>query len=237
MQVEGTHVLVTGAAKRVGRAIAERFLARGAKVSGHYYRSKAEISTLGSTKTVRPIQGDLRQVDDCRRVVREAVAGHGPLDVIVNSASDFYPTPTLDCDEKAWDDLMSINVKGPFFLCQEAGRTMVARGGVIINIADVNIERVIRNHVPYLAAKAGLALVTRALAKEWAPRVRVNSVSPGAVCLPERYTEHEKERSISRNLFKRVGSAEDIAASVLFLVENDYITGFDLKVDGGRAIF
>lgn len=237
MQIQGSHVLVTGAAKRVGRTLAEAFLARGARLSAHYFRSKKEIATLSDKTSVHPIQGDLRKTEDCRRVVREAQTGFGPIDILINCASDFYPTPTLDVDEKQWNDLVDINLKGPFFLCQEFRRALGARSGAVVNIIDVNTERVIRNHVPYLAAKGGLAVVTRALAKEWAPRVRVNSVSPGAILLPERYTEEEKQRSIARNLFQRVGEPADIASAVLFLIENDYITGFDLKVDGGRAIF
>jgi pteridine reductase len=125
-------------------------------------------------------------------------------------------------------------LKSQFFLTQAVAKTM--KQGVILNLADVNGERPMRNFTPYTCSKAGLLMMTRNLAKEWAPKIRVNSISPGAVLLPESYTEEQKQKSIDRSLLKRLGSPDDVAEGALFLIANDYITGFDLKVDGGRSL-
>src|SRR5207248_89318 len=130
---------------------------------------------------------------------------------------------------KDWDHLLDVNLKGQFFLAQACAKTMQKNGGVILNIADVNGERPMKNFTPYVCSKAGLLMMTRNLAKEWAPKIRVNSISPGAVLLPESYNEEQRQRSIEQSLLKRLGSPEDIAQAALFLIANDYITGFDLK--------
>lgn len=245
MTLSGKHVFITGAARRVARAIAEALLAapdaKGLTISAHYFRSKADVDALVAhgKKTgheIVPVQADLRDVSQVRAAVKTAVGRLGPVDILVNSASDFYPTPALDVTEEQWDALLDLNLKGQFFLAQAVGADMLRRGGVILNIADVNGERPMRNFTPYTCSKAGLLMMTRNLAKEWAPKVRVNAISPGAVLLPETYTEAQRQRAIDRSLLKRLGSPEDIARAALFLIENEYITGFDLKVDGGRSL-
>ena len=242
MDLAGKHVLVTGAGKRLGRAISEKLIPYGIKLSAHYRSSKAEaesLITIGRDRgaEVFPVAADLGDVPSLERMVASAVARFGPVDVLVNSASDFFPTPALDVTEAQWDHFLDVNLKGQFFLAQACARSgMRTRGGLIVNLGDVNGERALKNFTPYVCSKAGLLMMTRNLAKEWAPEVRVNSVSPGAVLLPESYTEEQKKRSIERSLLKRLGTPDDIAEAVLFLAQNDYVTGFDLKVDGGRIL-
>jgi pteridine reductase len=242
MDLKGRHVLVTGAAKRLGRAIAERLLDYDIKLTGHYRTSAKELDELAALAKSRgrellAVQADLADVPALQRAVDQAVKRFGPVAVLVSSASDFYPTPALDCTEKDWDHFQDVNLKGQFFLAQAVARTgMKQAGGVILNLGDVNGERPIKNFAPYLVSKAGLLHLTRALALEWGPSIRVNAISPGAVLLPENYTPEQVQRSIDRSLLKRLGTAADIVEAAVFLIQNDYITGFDLKVDGGRIL-
>lgn len=237
MRLKGKHVFITGAAKRVARAIAERLLGEGANLSAHYFHSETEAKALHglAPQRIRLLRGDLRDMAILPELVAQAEKAFGPIDVLIHSASSFYPTPVDTVTEAQWDDLERINLKAPFFLSQAAARQMKA-GSVIINIADVNGERAMRRHLPYSCAKAGLLMLTRNLAKEWAPRIRVNSISPGPVCLPEHYSTAERENSVKRTLLGREGTPGDIAEAALFLIEATYLTGFDLKVDGGRSL-
>lgn len=235
--MKGKHALVTGAAKRVGRAIAERLLKEGCRVTAHYNQSRAEaeaLKKLGSDR-VHLVQADLTDLAKLPALVASAEKQFGPIDLLVNSASRFFPTPVDQVTDAEWENLERINVRAPFFLAQAAARHMKA-GSCIVNIGDVNGERARVNHTSYVASKAALLMVTRNLAKEWGPRIRVNSVSPGAVLLPDSYTEEQKHRAVAKTLLGRVGTPEDIAAAVLFLAGATYVTGFDLKVDGGRSI-
>ena len=235
MELKGKHVLITGAGKRVARVIAERLLSEGVRLSAHYFQSRASVLELVGPN-VFPVQADLRKVADIRRAASQAMDHFGPVDILINSASNFYPTPVLETTEAQWEDLMSVNLKGPFFLSQAVAPKMLEKGGVIINIADVNGTRPMKTFTPYVTAKAGLLMLTKNLAKEWAPRVRVNAISPGPVLQPENYTEAQIQRSADRTLLKRWGAPEDIANATVFLITNDYMTGYDLKVDGGRSL-
>lgn len=237
MRLKAKHVFITGAAKRVARTVAERLLKEGARLTAHYHQSRAEAETLKALAPDRVtlVQGDLSDMGVMAGLVAQAEKAFGPIDVLINSASNFYPTPVETVTEAQWDDLTQINLKAPFFLAQAAFKSMKP-GSVILNIADVNGERAMRRHAPYSCAKAGLLMLTRNLAKEWAPRIRVNSISPGPVLLPLNYTEEQKQKSVERTLLKREGSPADIAEAALFLIEATYITGFDLKVDGGRSL-
>lgn len=237
--------MVTGAAKRVARCFVERLLnepsAKGLKITGHYFKSKKEIDELGALVTAKGhqffgVSADLRDTAASKRWVGEAVKRLGPVDVLINSASDFFSTPALTCSEAEWDSLMGLNLRGQFFLAQACAQSMQGRQGVILNLIDVYAERASKNFVAYAATKGGLLNVTRNLAREWAPHIRVNGVSPGAVLFPETYTEAQKQKAIDRSLLKRAGSPEDIAEALLFLIQNDYITGQNLNVDGGRSI-
>lgn len=241
MRLKGTHVLVTGAAKRVARVISENLLADEIKLSAHYFRSRREAEELVAWgkqrgREIALVQGDLSRREDCRRIAQEAEARFGAVDILVNSASDFYPTPVEDVTEEIWDKLQDLNLKGQFFLSQALAPSMLKKGGCIVNLCDVNGERPMRNYTPYVVSKAGLLMLTKNLAKEWAPKIRVNAVSPGAVLLPENYDEAKKQKAIDRSLLKRLGSPDDIAHATRFLIENDYITGFNLRVDGGRSL-
>ena len=161
---------------------------------------------------------------------------NGPVDILVNSASDFFSTPALTCTEEEWDSLLDLNLKGQFFLAQACAKTMSDRAGVIVNLIDVYAERSSRNFAAYSASKGGLLTLTRALAKEWAPLIRVNGVSPGSVLFPAHYKEEQKQKAIDRSLLKRAGCPQDITDAILFLISNNYITGINLCVDGGRSI-
>lgn len=241
MVVKGAHIFVTGAAKRVGRAIAESFLPYGVSLSAHYRTSRAELATLEAAATAAgsrcsPVKADLRDVEEVKAAVREAETRFGPVDILINSASSFYPTPSLSVTEEQWDDLVEANVKGQFFLSQACAPGMMKKGGVILNIGDVNGERPLKNFTPYVIGKAGILMLTRNLALEWAPKIRVNSISPGPVLVPPDYTPEKIEKAAERTLLKRWGTPGDIVSAVHFLLGNDYINGFDLKVDGGKSL-
>lgn len=241
MNLQGRHILVTGAAKRVGRAIAESFLPYGVSLSLHYFRSEiaeSELLPLAEKGGSRffSVQADLCDVNSIRAAVQLAEAKFGPVDILVNSASTFYPTPVLSVTEEQWDELVDANVKGHFFFSQACAPQMSKRGGVILNIGDVNAERPVKNFTPYVVGKAGLLMLTKNLAKEWAPAIRVNAISPGPVLIPEGYTPEKIERAAEKTLLKRWGTPEDIVQAVHFLIRNEYITGFNLRVDGGKSI-
>lgn len=235
MHIHGKHAFVTGAAKRLGRSMAERLLSEGARITAHYRQSRAEAQALQqlAPERIRLVTGDLSSVESVQKAA--APNDFGAIDILVNSASDFYPTPLDQITEEVWDHFQDVNVKGHFFLTQ-ALLPRLSSGSVIINLVDVNAERPMKNYTPYVISKAGLLMLTRNLAKELAPKTRVNSISPGAVLLPTHYTPEQVQRSIDKTLLKRLGSAEDIVEAMLFLVKNDYITGFDLKIDGGRSL-
>lgn len=241
MTVANRHVLVTGAARRIGRALSEALLDRNARLSAHYFRSQDEITTLEVTarKRKKPIfvcRADLRNTTQIRAAVKDSVRHFGAIDILINSASLFYPTLALDCTDSKWQRLLDTNLKGQFFFAQACARSMRKNGGVIINIADVNGEKPRKYFTPYTASKAGLLMMTRNLALEWAPKIRVNSISPGPILPPEQTTEEEKHRSSETTLLKRWGNPQDIVDATSFLIENDYITGFNLCIDGGRSI-
>lgn len=246
MNLAGKHVLVTGAGKRVGRAIAELLLApqrgKDVRMSAHFRSSREDVEALAAWgkkqgRSVRPCPADLSDVGRLRAMVAEAEAALGPVDVLVNSASDFYPTPADTLTPKDWDHFQAVNARGQFFLAQAVAPGMRARGtGVIVNIGDVNAEHPMAKYAAYVASKGALWSLTKALAREWAPTIRVNAVHPGAVLPPETYTEEQKAKAVRRAPLERWGTAEDVAQGVLFLIEADYVTGFGLNVCGGRSI-
>jgi len=243
MQISKKHVLITGAGKRLGRAIAERLLPYGINLSAHCQTSRAETEQLIAIgkkhrSAVHVVQGDLAKVSQVRAFAAAAIAKFGPVEILINSASIFYPTPLEKVTEENWDDLMNVNLKGQFFLTQACAAALLEkkRPGVLINLVDVNAQKTLPNFTPYVCSNAGLWMMTRNLAKELAPLVRANSISPGPVLLPENYSEAQRQRSEDKTLLKRLGSAQDIAEAAVFLIENDYVTGQDLAVDGGRSL-
>ena len=238
-------VLITGAARRVGAEIARSLHAAGARTMLHYRSSAAEAELLaaelnalraGSAATA---QADLRDVETLAQLVRQTVARFGRLDALVNNASSFFATPIGAITEKAWDDLIGSNLKGPLFLAQAAASHLAEAEGVIVNILDVHAERPLKGYPLYCSAKAGLQGLTRALAVELAPQVRVNGVAPGAIAWPEGgadFPPPEREAIVEHTLLKRIGQPADIARTVKFLVfDAPYITGQVINVDGGRS--
>ncbi len=240
----GRWALVTGAAKRIGAAIAAKLHAAGANVAIHYFNSAEPAQALAETlNRTRPdsalaVGADLRNRAALETLVDTVTAHAGRLDVLVNNASSFYPTPLAAVTERQWQDLIDSNLKAPLFLSQAALPQLAAANGVIVNIVDVHSQRPLRDHPVYGAAKAGLAMLTRSLAKDLGPDIRVNGVSPGAILWPETGLEENVRNSIVRQIpLRRPGEPDDIAAAVLFLVRDaPYVTGQIIAVDGGRSI-
>ena len=234
--------LVTGAGRRVGARIARELHAAGMSVAVHCHRSREDAERLREAfEAARPgsatvVAADLLEPGAAGEVVAAAEERWGRLDVLVNNASSFYPTPVGEVTEAEWRDLVGSNLAAPFFLAQAAAPLLRAARGCIVNIADVYGHRPLAGHPVYSAAKAGLVMLTRALALELGPEVRVNSISPGAVLWPEN-EDPERRRIIDAIALKRSGDPGDIARAALFLVRDaPYVTGQDLAVDGGRLI-
>ena len=242
--LEGKVVLVTGAARRIGAAIVTRLHANGAFVAIHYRGSAAEAEQLATAlNALRPdsaatFQADLLSGDAISRLVTEVVSWRGRLDGLVNNASTFYPTPVGEITEQDWNDLVGSNFKAPLFLSQAAATHLRESHGAIINIVDIHAQRPLRNHPVYGPAKAALAMLTRALAKDLAPEVRVNGVSPGAILWPEDgMTDDVKDTILRQVPLARAGEPGDIAGCVLYLMRDaNYVTGQIIAVDGGRSV-
>lgn len=241
---ENSVVLVTGAARRIGAAIVTRLHANGARVAIHYRGSNDEARRLAaSLNEQRPdsadtFQADLLRGEDIGSLVENVVAWGGRLDALVNNASTFYPTPVGTITEKEWDDLVGSNFKAPLFLSQAAAPHLRKTGGAIVNIVDIHAQRPLRDHPVYGPAKAALAMLTRSLAKDLAPDIRVNGVSPGAILWPEDGMSESIQHTILRQVpLKRAGDPDDIAGCVLFLLRDaPYVTGQIIAVDGGRSM-
>ncbi len=238
-------VLVTGAARRIGAQIARHLHAHGFDVAIHYRRSAEEAEALAGeldamrTGSARAFEADLSQADDCARVVDSAAKWHGRLDGLVNNASTFLRTPIGSIDETLWNEIVDGNLKATLFTSQAAVRWLRARGGTIVNIADARADRPLAGFAVYAAAKAGVVALTRALALELAPEIRVNAVAPGSLDWPEHdvFTDAERHAIESAIPLERIGTGDDIARAVAFLLDgNDYITGHVLHVDGGSSL-
>ena len=238
-------MLVTGAARRVGAEIARTLHAAGAMVAIHCRASRAEAEDLAaSLNGLRPgsaavFTADLLDVAALSPLVNAVVARFGRLDALVNNASSFHATRFGAVDTAIWDDLIGSNLRAPFFLAQAAAPHLAAGGGCIVNITDIHAERPLKGYPVYCAAKAGLLGLTRALAQELGPRVRVNAVAPGAIEWPqgtEDFPPAERAAIIGHSLLKRIGSPVDIAGTVKFLIfDAPYVTGQVINVDGGRT--
>jgi pteridine reductase len=237
-------VLVTGAARRVGAVIARRLHASGANLVLHYRSSADDAAALAEQlnaqrpDSVRLAECNLLEVERLPELVRVAAASFGGLDILVNNASTFYPTPVGDITAMDWDDLIGTNLKAPLFLAQAAAALLHEARGLIINLADIHGVKPLRRYPVYSIAKAGLIMLTRSLARELGPHVRVNAVAPGPVLWPEEAVDKAlREKIIQRTALKRAGSAEDVARACLFFAtEAPYVTGQVLAVDGGRSI-
>jgi pteridine reductase len=243
MNVAGRSALVTGAGRRIGRAIAERLATSGARVAVHYHTSRVDAEAVvagiqsrgGQAESFAANLADARQAT---RLADEVSARLGPIDILVNNASVFYRTPLAELGERAWDENLAVNLKAPYLLALHLGRVMQARGvGKIINIGDGATVQPYRDHLPYCVSKAALVALTEGLAKALAPAVQVNCVAPGPILPTVDASAEEQAAIVRRTLLKRFGSPDDIAAAVLFLIEgSDYVTGTTLVVDGGRAL-
>lgn len=243
--LEGKVVLITGAARRVGAEIARALHAEGASLALHY-RSSAEAAKalVAELNAVRPgsalaFQADLLDTDHLPRLVEEAVKHYGRLDGLVNNASSFFATPVGAIGEREWNDLLGTNLKAPLFLAQAAAPHLATARGAIVNITDIHDERPLKNYPLYCAAKAGLAGLTRALALELGPHVRVNAIAPGPILWPGdgSFDAEAQAKVVSRTLLKRCGEPADIARTVRFLLADaPFVTGQIIAVDGGRSV-
>jgi len=243
--LSGKVALVTGGAKRVGAAIVRGLHANGAAVVVHHRNSQKEAKRLVDelngvrANSAASVRADLLNLGAVAELVKTAVERFGGLDVLVNNASTFYPTPVGEIKATDWEDLIGTNLKAPLFLAQAAAPHLRKARGCIVNITDIHADRPLKRYVVYSVAKAGLAGLTRALARELGPDVRVNGVAPGPILWPDdgSYDEVARQRVVSHTLLKRTGEPEDIARTVLFLVaEAPYVTGQVIAVDGGRSI-
>jgi len=240
----GRCVLVTGGAKRLGAAMARRLHAAGADIVVHYHRSRPAadqlVAELQATRagSALAVCGDLQDVQRLPTLVDAAVARYGRLDVLINNASTFYPTPVGTITAAQFDDLVGTNLRAPLFLAQAAAPALRATQGLIINMVDIHARRPLKAHPAYSAAKAGLVMLTKSLARELGPEIRVNGIAPGPVLWPERdLDEALKAEIIGKTALKRSGSPEDIARTALFLAtEAPYVTGQIIAVDGGRSL-
>ena len=243
--MQGKTVLITGGAKRVGAAICRRLHTAGANLMLHYRRSAGEARLLQvELNHLRPgsvalIQADLLDLAKLPSLVDQTVMRFGRLDALVNNASSFFATPLGEIQLSQWDDLVGTNVRAPLFLSQAAAGPLRKSEGAIVNVTDIHAERPMRNYVVYSIAKAALTGLTRSLARELAPDVRVNAVAPGPILWPDddSFDELSRQRIISHTPLKREGSPEDIATTVAFLLADAlYVTGETINVDGGRHI-
>ncbi|MCF8185423.1 MAG: pteridine reductase [Sulfuritalea sp.] len=239
-------VLITGGAKRVGATICRMLHATGMNLMIHYKSSLNEARALQAElnlqrpNSVSIIQGDLLNIASLPNLVAETIQQFGHLDVLINNASTYYASEIGDIDETKWLDLMGSNLKAPLFLSQAAAGELRKNNGCIINITDMHVERPKKGYVVYSVAKAGLVTLTKSLAYELGPEVRVNAVAPGPVQWPEnnpQFDEVYRQRVINQTLLKRVGEAEDVAKAVKFLIADaPFVTGHVLAVDGGRSL-
>jgi NAD(P)-dependent dehydrogenase (short-subunit alcohol dehydrogenase family) len=242
MDIRGKIALITGSAKRIGRAAAIELARRGARIAVHYRSSEHQaretlqsIRQAGSDGVI--FQADLIDMQAIDRMFKEIQEKLGGLDILVNSASVFNTGTAEDATPEHWNSQMEANARAPFFIAQNAARLMLARGqGKIVNIVDVAGEIIWPGYFAYSVSKAALIAVNRGLAKAYAPSIQVNGIAPGPVLFPEHYTDEQKKSAIDRTLLKRAGSPIDVVNAIVFFIENDYITGEVIHVDGGRHI-
>jgi len=242
--LDGKVALITGAARRVGAEIARHLHAQGMNLVLHYRQSKADAQALQQELLERRpdsvilVQADLLNTAKLDSTIKTGVKAWGRLDALINNASSFYPTPLGTFTEEHWDDLLGSNLKAPLFLSQAAAPALRKNQGCIVNITDIHADRPLKNHSIYSAAKAGLAMLTKSLARDLGPAIRVNAVAPGAILWPEHELDDlTKRRIISSTALKRRGGPQDIARAVTFLIRDaDYVTGQTITIDGGRSL-
>ena len=237
-------IFITGAAKRIGKEIALCFSEMGWNIIIHYNSSKNDAQVLAdeingnNPDSAITVQGNLDVKEDVEKVINEVRDAFPTIDLLINNASTFYPTPIEDISEEHWDKLVGSNLKGPLFLIKGLKDKLKESKGSIINITDTNLSKGVANYSIYSAAKAGLESITKGLARELAPDIKVNAIAPGAMLEPPdvTWTEEQKSKVISSIPLNRMGSEKDISEAVKFLAKSSYITGQIVKVDGGRSL-
>ena len=237
-------IFITGAAKRIGKEIALTFKEIGWNIIIHYNSSKKDADDLAdqinkdNPNSAKTVQGNLDVKEDVQEILSVVSEAFPSIDLLVNNASTFYPTPIDQISEDHWEKLIGSNLKGPLFLIQGLKEKLKESNGSIINITDTNLTKGVANYSIYSAAKAGLEAITKGLARELAPEIKVNAIAPGAMLEPPDviWTEEQKSKVIESIPLKRMGSEKDIANTVKFLAHSEYITGQTIKVDGGRSL-
>lgn len=242
MQIENAVVLITGAAIRVGRAIAMELARKGAKISFSYYLDdepwKETVSEIkGLCGDCLATQTEIRSATEVNRLVKKTVDHFGRIDVLINNASVWLKSPILEIAEDEWDLAFDINLKGPFLVSQAVAPYMIQQGeGVILNITDLSAFQTWPEYAHHAASKAGLVSLTKSMAVELAPEIRVNAIAPGTVLLPDDHTPEKRDWAEEKSVLKRIGSPDDVARLATFLINNDFITGSVYFVDGGRSL-
>lgn len=246
MNIDTPVALVTGAARRIGAQLCRRLHASNYRIVIHYQRSEAEAKALAEefnaerADSAVTFRADLNQLGELEALAVAAVNQWGHIDVLINNASSFYPTPVGQASPEQWDELVNSNLKAPFFLTQALAPALRKTGGCVLNIADIHADRPLKNHPIYCAAKAGNVMLTKSLARELAPEVRVNGIAPGAILWPEQdaeLKEVDKQKILSKIPLERHGDPSDIAETALFFITRaPYITGQIISVDGGRTL-
>lgn len=244
--IDSKVVLITGAGKRVGATIARRCHHQAMRIAIHYRNSATEAEALAQALNQQrhdsaiTLAAELKNSETHADLVQQVITRWGRLDVLINNASSFYPTPFSEITEKTWDDLLGSNLKAPLFLSQAAFPYLKKQKGCIINMVDIQAQRPMKKHAVYCVAKAGLVMLTKCLAKELGPSIRVNGIAPGIALWPEDETEFNpalREKIIARTAMKRAGTPDDIADAITFLIEHGhYITGQIIAVDGGLSL-
>ena len=243
--MENTKVaLITGAAKRIGATLSRTLHAQGYNLILHYRSSSADADLLLSElNEIRPdsvikLQADLNDMEAVHKLAQSAISQWGGIDLLINNASSFYPTPIENSTQEQWDELINSNLRAPYFLCSALANTLKESKGCIINMIDIHAQRGLPGHPIYSIAKAGLQMMTLSLAKELAPSVRVNGVSPGPILWPEAdLSEGQKQTILNQTLLNRTGSPDDLAEAVLYLSKAPFVTGQILSVDGGKSLY
>lgn len=243
-KLKGKVALVTGSARRIGEVTVRALHSEGATLVVHYRNSSDAAKKLADElndlrcDSCFLVQAELSDISQLTKMVDETLLQAGRLDILINNASSFFPTPIGEITEASWDNLLGSNLKAPLFLSQAATPELIKNKGCIVNMVDIHGIRPLSNHSVYSAAKAGLLMLTQSLAKELGPDVRVNGVAPGAILWPENDSSNEAQQEIlDKTCLKREGNPSDIAKAILFLVcDADYITGHVIPVDGGRLL-
>jgi len=237
-------IMITGAAKRIGKEIALSFFNKGWDIVIHYNGSKVEAEALASkmnserSNSAMLIQANLDDANEVEKLAEKILSKNGTIDALINNASTFYPTPIGTFSEENWNALMGSNLKAPLFLIQLLHKELEKNKGFIINVTDINVDKALINHSIYLAAKSGLQTITKALAKELAPYIRVNAIAPGAILEPPNteWTPEQKNNIINAVPMKRMGTEKDIVDAAIYLSEAEYVTGQILNIDGGKSL-